>query len=206
MPAYAHTSNSNGSFEPVPSGSHIGVLTTLADIGIQPQLNTQYRPVPKLILTWSLPAVLTNSGKPMSISQTFTNSLHKKSSLRSLIENWFGKVLPDDKVKTFDLKLLLGRPCMVNITHTEKGDRTYANVRGVMPMPAGVPKPAVPNDMTYFWPNDTDESPDSISRAYSALPEWIRKKIDQQLQPEKPEGVAAEVIAEAATAEEDIPF
>lgn len=198
-----------GDFKPVPVGAHIGVCTGLVDVGLQG--GGQFEPAYKVVISWSLPGQLTDAGKPMTISQTYTNSMNKKANLRKLIESWFGKPLPtEEAANNFELKALLGRTCLVNVVHKESGGKTYANVNGVMPIPAGIPKPEAPKDFLYYSPTDEGLSAEEISRAYAALPEWLRKKVDSQLPPNRAEGMAAEVAEQAAAQgsdqEENIPF
>ena len=200
----------SGDFKPVPVGAHIAVCTGLVDIGYQG--GGQFEPAFKVVISWQLPNQLSDSGKPLTISQTYTNSMNKKANLRKLIESWFGKALPSEEAaNNFELKALLGRACMVNVVHKESNGKTFANVNTVMPIPAGIPKPEAPKDFLYYSPTDDGASEEEISRAYAALPEWLRKKVDAQLPPNQAEGVAAEVGAEAAAAanqpeDGDIPF
>ena len=194
-----------GDFKPVPVGAHVAVCSGLTDIGLQG--GGQFDPAYKVVVTWQLPNQVTDKGNPMSISQTYTNSMNKKANLRKVIEAWFGKAFPTEELAAnFDLKALLGKSCMINVVHKESQGKTFANVNGVMPLPAGLPKPAVPSELSYYSPTDEGVSEDSISRAYAALPEWLRKKVDAQLPP--PSTVDEEVEQEAAASavDADIPF
>jgi hypothetical protein len=191
---------STGSFTPVPVGAHMGVCTGLFDIGIQP--GGKFDPKHQLIISWTLPNQLNDEGKPMTISGTYTSSMNKKSNLRKVIESWFGKSFPsEDAAGAFDFNALLGRACMVNVIHKESGEKTYANVTTVMPVPGGVPKPEVTGEPQYYSPDDQD--PGSLRAAYAALPEWIRKKVDQQLPPDQ--GPESEAVG-ATVGDDDIPF
>jgi hypothetical protein len=201
--------SSGGDFTPVPVGVHPAVCSVLADIGVQPQTNSSFKPVPKIVISWVLPSTVTEDGKPMTISSTFTDSMNKKANLRKFIEQWFGKSFPnDDTAEGFDYGLLLGRACMVNVIHKDgKEGKTFANVSTAMPVMNGIPKPVLPSGFhtVYYAPKDPKLTHEQLSQAYGELPEWVRKKIDQRLPDEKPEGVAAQVADEAA-AEENIPF
>ena len=70
------------------------------------------------------------------IGRTFTASMSEKANLRKLIESWFGKKFPNDEAAAdFDCTKLLGYKCLLNVTHTEKGQKTYANVANATPIP-----------------------------------------------------------------------
>ena len=203
--AFRPRQQSSGDFKPVDAGAHIGVCSSVVDVGLQG--GGQYDPAYKVVIGWSLPTALTDAGKPMTISQTYTNSMNKKANLRKAVEAWFGKAFPSEEAANeFDLSVLLGRSCMVNVVHKQgTNDKTYANVNGLMPLPAGVPKPAAPEATLYYAPTDDTQTADQISGAYAALPEWLRKKVDAQLAPEGDESELGEESA-APTSDDDIPF
>jgi hypothetical protein len=204
--------SAGGDFAPVPVGLHAAVCSVIADIGVQPQTNTSYKPVPKIVISWLLPSTLTEDSKPMTISTTFTDSMNKKANLRKFIETWFGKTFAtDEQANDFDYGLLLGRKCMVSVVHKDgREGKLFANVTGAMKPMAGVVIELPSGFRTvYYAPKDPTLAPAQLSQAYGELPEWIRKKIDQRLPEEKPAGVAADVLAEAAAdagADDDIPF
>lgn len=192
---------SEGSFTPLPIGVHTSVLLALVDLGMQP--GGQYAPAYKTAFIWQTPDQTAESGEPMTITKVFTSSMHKKSNLRKTIESWFGKAFPSEEAaKDFKLETLLGRPCLLNVTHDQKGDKTYANVASVIPLPASMPKPTLKGE-TFFY--DEELPPAERSAAYQRVPEWLRKKIDEQLRPQKASSDAGTGNREAGS-DDDIPF
>ena len=142
----------------------------------------------------------------MSIGRTFTASMSEKANLRKLIESWFGKKFPnDDAAADFDLVKLLGHKCLLNVTHTEKGQKTYANIANATPIPKG---------MTADYPQHNESAYYSLDapdvQTYNALPEWLRKKIDERIvEPKhaKDPGFSADDDRRADTdLNDDIPF
>ena len=63
---------------------------------------------------------------------------------------------------------------MLSVAHRFKGDRTYADIRGVMALPKGVPAPTLEGAIL-MHPNAND--PTTLDR----VPEFLRKKIDEQI-------------------------
>lgn len=187
-----------GDFKPVEVGVHRAVAYLLVDLGLQG--GGQYEPAYKLALGFQLPDQLNDKGEPMTIVQTYTSSMNKKANLRKLIESWFGKSFPSEEAANeFDLKNLLGRAAFVNVVHAERGGKIYANISTVTGLPASVEKPALKGEPIYF---DSDMDPSERSRAYGRLPEWLRKKLDDQLQPK----AAAAAATKTDVADDDIPF
>lgn len=206
MPAYARK-GTGGTFQPVEVGSHIAVCFSLIDLGIQG--GGKFEAKPKVAISFQFPGQLTDDGKPKVITQQYTNSMNKKANLRKTVETWFGKSFPSDKAaEEFDLSLLLGRACLANVIHKDGGEKTFANINAIMPIPAGFPKPERPTNTVYYWPSDTSQTPDQVSRAYAEIPSWLREKVDSQL-PEATDTGVANSIAKAASAplsDDDIPF
>ena len=206
---------STAEFEIVPAGNHVAICNAVVDLGLQPGSGIYPDPKHQVYLRWELPTErikYQRDGKeiegPMSIGRTFTASMSEKANLRKLIESWFGKKFPNDEsAANFDCSHLLGRACLLNVTHTEKGQKTYANVANATPIPKGMTAEYPQHNVSLLF---SLESPDQL--AYDALPEWLRKKIDERLREEKHEkdpGYAVEDDRRAGDADEfndDIPF
>jgi len=109
--------------------------------------------------------------KPFYARSIYNLSMNEKAVLRRDIEAWAGKKMSNEIAGEFDIFTLLGRPCIVNITHIEKGDATYANIIGMSPLPKGmVCPPAFNNALCY----NTEEHDEAV---FSQLPEFIQDKI-----------------------------
>jgi len=92
-------------------------------------------------------------GKNKTVSLTLNYSFHEKARLTKLIEAWKGKLTPEELKGGFDLNILVGLPCMLNVLHTESNGKTYANVDTVTKLPAGMK--AFDTDNLYL--NETPE-------------------------------------------------
>ena len=85
----------------------------------------------------------------MLISKTYTASMHEKAALSKDLESWRGRAFTDEERDGFDLKKVLGQPCLLNVIHENKGGTVYANIASVSPVPKGMPvKPAVNTEPT----------------------------------------------------------
>ena len=109
--------------------------------------------------------------KPFYARSIYNLSMNSKSVLRRDIESWAGKKMADDFASTFDIFTLLGKACMLNITHVTKGDAVYANIIGISPLPKGLACPAAFNEPLVYNTEDHDEV------SFLKLPEFIRDKI-----------------------------
>lgn len=179
-----------GDFKKVPPGAYIGRCYSLIDLGTQltkGQFGEKLQH--KIRIGWELfgedeqgqPLTVTVDGRdmPMTISKSYTVSLHEKSGLRKDLAAWRGRDFSEDEAKAFDVSKLLGAYCMVNCTHTETNGKTYTNVAGITPLPGALKnaKPAaVHNDLMFNL-----DAPDmaifatfheKLQDAIKASPEW----------------------------------
>jgi hypothetical protein len=112
---------------------------------------------------------------PRAISQDYTISLDKKSNLRKTLDSWRGKPFEPEELKGFDLKNVLGKPCMLNLAHSVCGK--YANIIGVVPMMKGMPTPALENPTLEFSMDDLVAGADPAWP--ENMPKWLIEKVQE---------------------------
>jgi hypothetical protein len=172
-------------FEIAPAGSHIAICNGVIDVGLQPGRGQYPDPKHEVYLRFELPTetvTFKKDGKettgPMSVGRFFTASMSEKANLRKFIEGWFAKKFPNDEAAAdFDFKKLLGLKCLLNITHTEKGSKTYANITSASPVVKGMTADFKQQNPSLYFSIET-----STNAEFNALPEWMRKKIDGRIQ------------------------
>jgi hypothetical protein len=183
--------DSGGSnFKRVPAGVHIGRCYSLIDLGTQ-RTEGQYgvKMQHKVRIGWELfgedenggPLVVDVDGQdmPMTISKSYTVSLHEKAGLRKDLSAWRGRDFTEDEAKAFDISKLLGAYCMVNVTTSETNGKTYSNVAGLTPLPAALKnaKPAGVHEILKFDLDAPDVAilesfHDKLKDAIKSSPEW----------------------------------
>jgi len=135
--------------------------------------NNEERIAHKVLIGWELPTVLMEDGRPFSINNRYTLSLHENAAMTAVLQSWRGRSFTDDERAGFDLHTILGATCMLNVVHNPSGSRTYANVDTVTPVPQGLDCPAAVNaNMKYSIEEHTDAE-------FMALPEWMRNTINR---------------------------
>lgn len=181
-----------GHFEQAPVGTHMARCIKLIDIGTQRgEYQGQVTFKRQIIVGWELPQELIQTGeyagKPFTCSKFYTASLSEKATLRADLKNWRTKDFTEDELKRFDLKQILDKPCMVSITHNEKG---RVKVTGVMAAPKGLPVPDRVNPLVYFsLERDHFDAQvfESLSDGYKRLimvsPEWAELTRPEMKQP-----------------------
>ena len=165
-----------GSIAPIEAGTHPAVCVALIDIG--EQYNEKYKKAQrKVIVQFEITdESITVDGEEVNrtMSQTYTMSLSERSALYRDLIAWRGRPFTDEELAGFDLKNILGVPCLLTIVHQERNGSTYANVSGIAKAMKGMTiKPTLP--LTTF---DLDVDP---LEKMEDFPEWIVKKIKESV-------------------------
>jgi len=139
MAIVAKASGDGQTFTPAPAGVHQAVCVDVVDLGLldvtwQGVKKTQH----KVNVAWQI-AEDRDDGKPYLVFKRYTLSLSEKANLRKDLESWRGKKFTRDEEMGFDIERLIGVNCLLNITHNEVKDKTYANVVSIMPLVKGMP-------------------------------------------------------------------
>ena len=190
--AFIASDSGGGNFKRVPAGAYIGRCYSLIDLGTQlssGQFGEKLQH--KIRIGWELfgedengePLTVDVDGKtmPMTISKSYTVSLHEKSGLRKALAAWRGRDFTEEEAKGFDVSKLIGAYCMVNVTTSEANGKTYSNVAGLTPLPGALKnsKPAPVHEHVVFDLDKPDMAVfnsfhEKLQNAIKASPEWAR--------------------------------
>jgi hypothetical protein len=202
MATYASDSGGKD-FDPVPEGSHLAVCDMFVDLGLQ---DTNFGTKHKIYLRWQIPSLRMKWTKddvehegPMAIGSKFTLSLHEKAALRQILQSWRGKAFTPEELKKFDVTTILGKPCLITVTHSPKdGGGVYANVGAVAKLPQGVPAPALEGETLLY---DADNL-----NTFDKLRPWLQEVIKAQKLEESPPEQRGEPQPAYADLDDDVPF
>ena len=206
----ASDSGNGGNFKRVPAGVYIGRCYSIIDLGTQTS-NGQYgeKHQHKIRVAWELfgedengqPLTIDVDGKemPMTISKSYTVSLHEKAGLRKDLSAWRGRDFTDEEAKAFDVSKLIGAYCMVNVTTSENNGKTYSNVGGLTPLPSALKnaKPAPVHGHVLFNLDEPNMAVfatfhEKLQEVIKSSPEW--------------KAISGESAIEPLNEEEQIPF
>ena len=179
MAITATNSGSHKDFEPIEAGTYAARCISMIEIGtITEQFQGEEKRMRKVRITWELPTEQKvfkeeNGEQPYVVSKEFTLSMHEKATLRKYLQDWRGQAFTEAEARAFDISVLLGKPCMLSVTHkvSEKNGKTYAEIAGVSKLMKGLECPPQINPTTelsydnFVW--DT----------YNNLPQYLRDKI-----------------------------
>ena len=186
------SASGGGNFINVPAGMHLARCYRIIDLGTQKtEYKGQAKMTPKVMFQFEVHsedddgnALLTQDGKPLSISKQYTLSLNENAILRRDLQSWRGRAFTEDELKAFDLQNVLGQWCMLNVVHTMNDGKTYANIDNINPIPASVKKNGLPegaNDTVIFSIRNADMDvfetfSDHIKSKIESSPEWASWK------------------------------
>lgn len=146
-------SGDHGPRELPAEGTHIARCVQLIDLGHQLNERSQ-KWLHKVLIGWELPEEKRDDGTPHMVWGRYTMSLFDSAYLRRDLKSWRGRDFTAAELECFDLKTIVGAPCLLNITHSKSGERTYANVSGVLALTKGMTVPDQISESIIF---DLDE-------------------------------------------------
>lgn len=177
---YLPQPTASNDFELPPAGGpYVAVCTRVIDLGTQ--FSEFYnKSSHKLMLGWELADMADSQGRPYQIAKRYTLSMHEKAQLRKDLEAWRGApfVASDFGPGGFEIAKLLGKPCQMMISHSEGGERTYANVSALMKLGKGMVAPEAISPLEYIALNAEefdraafDQLSDGLKRVICESPE-----------------------------------
>lgn len=189
-----------GGFDEVPAGTYIARCFGLILLGTT--YDEKYKKSRTSILVqFELPTELIESqdpklnGMPRGLGRFYTLSLGEKSNLRADLEAWRKKPFTKEELDGFDLKNILGAPCMLTVTHNEKGK---AQIKAVSAIPAGTNIVPQINPTRYFDMEDFSK--------WEEIPEGIRKMIKKSDEYRNLYGEGEPTIATQPPLSGEVPF
>lgn len=123
--------------------------------------------------------------QPFLVDMTLNLSSSEKSNFVKTMTAWFGKA-PEP---TFDIEELLGKAGMVNVSHKKVGNKTYANITSVTPVPKSLLKTiGDPENKPTYWSVENGKD-----AAYDKLPDFLKAMAlaSQEWNTEGPDDAAA---------------
>ena len=165
--------NGSAGFEPIREGTYAAVCNMLVDLGMQKN-ETYGNTSRKVLIGWQIPdetVEINGEAQPRTTSKRYTMSLNENANLRADLAAWRGRDFTQQELSAFDLRNIVGAPCLINIIHKDNNGKRYANISSIMALPKGMPKPQMIGNPTIF---DLDEDPVSD---VEKLPKWIAEVI-----------------------------
>ncbi|CAB4178861.1 hypothetical protein UFOVP1022_15 [uncultured Caudovirales phage] len=207
------SSNSQSDFKLPPAGSFMARLYRIIDIGTQTTEWMGKRKMQrKIIAMFELHGednegkpLQTLEGKPLIVSKRYTLSLDEKATLRKDLEAWRGKAFTQEELDGFNLEVLLGKCCMVSITHSSYEGKEYANISSISQIPSALKKLGEPkgvNELMIFTLNPFDQS--KFEKLSEGMQGVIKKSSEYRNTFEPNSGPITSSSLEAM--DDDIPF
>lgn len=172
------TDSGFGPRELIPPGNYAARCYSIIHIGtIVDSWKGQPKEMNKVRIAWEIPELMRTfddkkGPQPMSFSKEYTLSTGEKSNLRKMLASWRGKDFTEDEAKAFDVTVVAGACCMLNIIHkTSAAGSQYEDVASVSKMPKGLK--CIPQvNSTVIW--DFDKFDEIL---LECLPKYVMEKI-----------------------------
>ena len=171
-------SSRGGDFRPAPEGTHLARCVRVIDLGTQPGGGQFPKPRHRCIFAWELPGELEDvEGEmmPMLAFKNYTLSLSDRATLRHDLESWRGRKFTAEELTGFQLRKVLGAPCMITIVHSDDGQ--YANIQAVTAVPKGTHVEAAVHPLVYYEIEDGENNvfqglSENLQAKIKSAPEW----------------------------------
>lgn len=126
-------------FEKPDSGVFAGTLADVVDLGIVP---TKFGAKAKVRLVWVLDKN-DSEGRPFRVIRQVNATMNEKAQLFDVVKSILGTAPP----VPYDIEALIGRSNQLVIIKENGPDgKPYVNVKGILPLPAGLAAPKIPAD------------------------------------------------------------
>jgi len=152
-------------YEPIPDGLQPAVLVNYWDLGVQAKFSGE-RPKRRIAFVWELFATR-RDGSHFVVAKEYAATLADSSNLRAILESWRGSPLNEHELEAFELDVLRGCPCTLDLVRRPKrtGRGDYVEVRSVFRALRDAPT----------WVPQTPET---------YMPEWVAQMMAEALPPE----------------------
>lgn len=148
MPIIA-SAKAGGDFKPCPAGVHDAICVFVEDIGFEH--NEEWnKEIHKIYIGWEINEPM-DDGRPFMITKKYTLSLSDKAALRKDLEGWRGVNFTEDQLKGFDVEVLVGKQCQIQVIHKEFNGKVYANIQAILPKGKNSPKMTVVSHDVPEW-------------------------------------------------------
>lgn len=178
-------SNTGAKRELIPAGNYVARCYQMIHIGeVMENYMGEGKLLRKVRIGWELPTELKvfkeeKGEQPYVISKEFTLSLNEKANLRKTLASWRGKDFTEAEAKAFDITVLVGKPCMLNIIHkhgVQDPTKVYEEIGSISPMPKGMTCPEQINPSFILDYDNFDEA------KFNALPDFIKDKMKSSVE------------------------
>ena len=211
----------------IPADNHLARCCRMIMVGtVDEDFQGKKKHLEKVRIQWELPDIIISKegeeDKVATIEVEYTLSMDSKANLRRDINGWRGLALTEKEANAFDITVLLGKCCLLNVIHQNgKGDnseKVYEKVASVaalpkvggkpMPVPEAVNKPRFFNYGKNFDNVFLEALPDFIKTKMKGSDEykWLVQagKIPKELPVAGKPDYSPEAVA--GIAKEDLPF
>ena len=183
-------------------GNNIAICIRVIDLGTQKneyQGKTTWKRQSMVI--WELPEQKDGEEKPITISKFYNATLSEKSNLRHDLENWRGRPFTPEELGGFEVKNIIGKPCLLNLVRSDKGK---VKIGAVSSVPKGMTIPKRTHE-TFIYDLDAPD-PDVWEALSDGIKSMIERSRERTGEPEQPQQHTNGAASSIAPSDDEIPF
>ena len=168
--------NGGSRVAPMEAGTYPARCVGVIDLGVQYNEKWDKRQE-KLRLIFEFPTErveMDGGDKPRWLSKKYTASLNEKAELYRDLCAWRGVPFTPEELNGFDMRKLLGAPCMVCVVNHERNGNTYTDITAISRAMKGMEVPPLENEALLF---DMDGDVEEAKAVFEKLPQWMRDEV-----------------------------
>ena len=172
--ATGNVKNETTSYERCDGGVYSARCVQVVDLGTHNNVwQGETKQKREVFVVWEL-SELMQDGRPFTVNWRGTLSMNEKGKLYQMLTSWRGRPFTSDELRSFELKNILDKCCMINITkEVSKAGKEYNKVISVMPLPKGMACPDRYNELVDFGITDIGDE------EYDKLWGFVKKIVDE---------------------------
>lgn len=167
-----------GQFTPCPTGNHTAICVSVIDLGTQlKDYAGEVKERREIQIEWEVCEELRDDGTPYKLRKTYTFSSSEKSNLRKDLESWRGVKFTDKDLGPggFQISDVLGKPCLLNVVHTERNGNVYPDIASLARLPKGMPVPTPVQELILLSLEAGEYDPHVFPKLHERVQEIIRQ-------------------------------
>jgi hypothetical protein len=164
--------------EKIEQGNYRAVLYRIVYMGtVEGEWKGQKKSNFKIHLTWELSDEKKvfkqgEEAKPFVISNSYTFSMGDMSNLRPIVTGMVGGIT-EAEAANFDLDALLGKACMLQVSHGESTTGKFKYILSTSQLPKAMTIPSAYNDLVLLSYADWSDE------VFNKLPSWIQDEMSK---------------------------
>lgn len=167
-------------YKPIPAGTHIAIIDTIAELGVQPGefMGKILTPAKRIYIRFAFPELILENGLPMTLGKEMKAAISEGSELTKIMRAALSQELKNnDDIYNYGslVHTILLKPVMISVINENDKGKVRAKLGDCIPLAKSVIVPQ--HNIKGFLYTLAEPNPD----VFAQLPNFIQEKIQKRL-------------------------